>query len=59
MGLVKKVVPPAELEKEVNAWCREILEKAAYNLVYIKASFNADTDHVNGIGVMAKNAMDL
>ena len=59
MGLVNKVVPPAELDKEVNAWCREILEKAPYSLAYIKASFNADTDHVNGIGVMAKHALDL
>jgi len=59
MGLVNKVVPPETLEKEVNAWCREILEKAPYTLAYIKASFNADTDHVNGIGVMAKHALDL
>jgi naphthoate synthase len=59
MGLVNKVVPPEELEKEVNAWCREILEKAPYTLAYIKASFNADTDHVGGIGVMAKHALDL
>jgi len=59
MGLVNKVVPPQELEKEVNVWCREILEKAPYTLAYIKASFNADTDHVHGIGVMAKHALDL
>ena len=59
MGLVNKVVPPTELDKEVNTWCREILEKAPYTLAYIKASFNADTDHVNGIGVMAKHALDL
>ena len=59
MGLVNKVVPPQELEQEVNVWCREILEKAPYTLAYIKASFNADTDHVHGIGVMAKHALDL
>ncbi len=59
MGLVNKVVPPSELAKEVNTWCQEILDKAPYTLAYIKASFNADTDHVNGIGVMAKHALDL
>jgi 1,4-dihydroxy-2-naphthoyl-CoA synthase len=30
-----------------------------YTLAYIKASFNADTDHVHGIGFMAKHALDL
>jgi naphthoate synthase len=30
-----------------------------YTLANIKASFNADTDHVNGISVMAKHALDL
>ena len=59
MGLVNKVVSPEKLAKEVNAWCREILEKAPYTLAYIKASFNADTDHVNGIGIMAKHALEL
>jgi naphthoate synthase len=59
MGLVNKVVPPDELEKEVDAWCQEILEKAPYTLTYLKASFNADTDHVFGINTMAKNALDL
>ena len=59
MGLVNKVVSPEELAKEVDAWCREILEKAPYTLAYIKASFNADTDHVNGIGIMAKHALEL
>jgi len=59
MGLVNKVVGPDKLEQEVDVWCREILEKAPYTLAYIKASFNADTDHVNGISVMAKHALDL
>ena len=59
MGLINKVVTAEKLEKEVDAWCREILEKAPYTLAYIKASFNADTDHVHGIGVMAKHALDL
>ena len=59
MGLINKVVPAAELEKEVETWCREILQKAPYTLAYLKASFNADTDHVSGIGTMAMHALDL
>ncbi|MDY6880207.1 MAG: 1,4-dihydroxy-2-naphthoyl-CoA synthase [Thermodesulfobacteriota bacterium] len=59
MGLVNKVVPADELESEVDKWCQEILEKAPYSLAYLKASFNADTDHVYGIGKMAAHAVDL
>lgn len=59
MGLINKVVPQADLEKEVDAWCRELLDKSPYALAYLKASFNADTDHVTGIGTMAKHALEL
>jgi len=59
MGLINKVVPPEELEGEVDKWCKEILEKAPYALAYLKASFNADTDHVYGIGKMSAHAVDL
>jgi len=59
MKLINKVVPAAELEKEVETWCQEILQKAPYTLAYLKASFNADTDHVSGIGTMAMHALDL
>jgi len=59
MGLINKVVPQSELEKEVEIWCREILQKSPYSLAYLKASFNADTDHVNGINVMSSRALDL
>jgi dihydroxynaphthoic acid synthetase len=59
MGLVNKVVPTAELDGEVEQWCREILQKSPYALACLKASFNADTDHVNGIGAMARHAVDL
>jgi 2-ketocyclohexanecarboxyl-CoA hydrolase len=59
MGLVNKVVPQPQLRQEVDEWCREILEKSPYSLSYLKASFNADTDHVNGINVMSKRALEL
>ncbi len=59
MGLVNKVVPPEELESEVESWCQELLQKAPTSLAFLKASFNADTDHVAGIGMLAKHAVDL
>lgn len=59
MGLVNKVVPAAELEKEVETWCREILQKAPTSISYIKASFNAETDHISGFNAMSKHAVDL
>ncbi len=59
MGLVNKVVPQAELEHEVETWCREILQKAPTSISYIKASFNADTDHVLGLNSMSKHAVSL
>ena len=59
MGLVNKVVPASELDSEVEKWCREILQKAPTALSYLKASFNADTDHVTGIHIMSNRAVDL
>lgn len=59
MGLVNAVVPPDQLEAEVEKWCREILEKAPYSLAYLKASFNSDTDHAHGVHNMAGQALRL
>lgn len=59
MGLVNKVVPHGELDREVETWARELLEKAPTSLAYLKASFNADTDHAAGITAMAMHAADL
>lgn len=59
MGLVNKVVPPSDLTNEVEKWCQELLQKAPYTLAYLKASFNADTDHVVGISAMAMLALRL
>ena len=59
MGLVNKVVPGSDLADEVDKWCKDLLEKAPYALSYLKASFNADTDHVTGIDNMAMQALKL
>jgi naphthoate synthase len=59
MGLINKVVPSAQLHGEVDTWCWEILQKSPYALAYLKASFNADTDHVYGINVMSGRALGL
>jgi len=59
MGLVNKVVPLSELYDEVDNWCKEILAKAPYAISYLKASFNADTDHIAGINALSRHAVDL
>jgi dihydroxynaphthoic acid synthetase len=59
MGLVNKVVAQSELGREVQTWARELLQKAPTSLACLKASFNADTDHVAGITAMARHAVSL
>src|ERR687884_557978 len=52
-GLVNKVVPAAELRDEVRAWAREILALSPTALRFLKASFNAESEHMAGIGQLA------
>lgn len=59
MGLVNKVVPAAELMAETRRWCDKILAKSPTALRFLKASFNADTDHVYGIQAIAHGATSL
>lgn len=59
MGLVNRVVPKDELDDEVNSWCREILEKSPTAIAIAKSSFNADTDHIKGIGSMGAQSLAL
>lgn len=59
MGLVNKVVPAAQLRAEVEAWCRELMEKSPTALKLAKYSFNADTDHIHGITEMGFSAVEL
>ncbi len=59
MGLVNKVVPAADLRREVEAWCAELLAKSPTALKLAKISFNADTDHIHGIGGLGFAALEL
>lgn len=56
MGLVNKVVPLEELEKETVEWCEIMLEKSPTALRFLKASFNADTDGLAGLQQLAGDA---
>jgi len=56
MGLVNKVVPLAELEKETVAWCRRMLELSPLALRMLKAGLNAADDGLVGIQQLAGDA---
>lgn len=56
MGLVNKVVPAAELDAEVTKWCEEMKALSPTALKFLKAAFNADTDHVFGLETMSAAA---
>lgn len=59
MGWVNKVVPLADLDMEVDLWCREILEKSPTALAIAKRSFNQDSDSIKGIGNLGFEALAL
>ena len=59
MGLVNAVVPMAELDAEVRRWCDELLERSPTAIAIAKRSFNADTDHIYGIGGMGFQALKM
>ncbi len=59
MGLVNKVVPYAQLEKETVRWCREILANSPMAIRCLKAAFNADCDGQAGLQELAGNATML
>jgi 2-ketocyclohexanecarboxyl-CoA hydrolase len=59
MGLVNAVVPHNELDAEIDRWCAEILEKSPTAIAIAKRSFNADTDHIKGIGAMGMQSVAL
>jgi naphthoate synthase len=56
MGLVNKVVPLADLEKETVAWCRKMLELSPLALRMLKAGLNAADDGLAGIQQLAGDA---
>lgn len=59
MGLINKIVPLAELEKETISWCREILRNSPMALRCLKAALNADCDGQAGLQELAGNATML
>jgi naphthoate synthase len=56
MGLVNKVVPLDDLERQTIAWAERILEMSPLALRLLKAAFNADTDGLAGIQQLAGDA---
>ncbi len=59
MGLVNKVVPVADLERETVAWCRRMLHHSPIALRMLKASMNAADDGLAGIQQLAGDATML
>ena len=59
MGLVNSIVPPDELDAEVERWCQEILALSPTAIAIAKRSFNADSDSIRGIGGLGMQALSL
>lgn len=59
MGLVNAVVPPAQLDAEVQKWCDEIMEMSPTAIAIAKRSFNMDTAHQAGIAGLGMYALKL
>ena len=53
MGLVNKVVPLEDLEKETVKWAREICERSPVAIQCLKAAMNADCDGQAGLQELA------
>jgi 2-ketocyclohexanecarboxyl-CoA hydrolase len=58
-GLVNKVVPAEELQAEVRRWADEILALSPTALRFLKQSFNADSEHMAGLGQLAFTGLGL
>lgn len=59
MGLVNCVVPPEELDAEIERWCEEILAKSPTAIAIAKRSFNADSENIRAIGSLGFEALAL
>jgi 2-ketocyclohexanecarboxyl-CoA hydrolase len=59
MGMVNCVVPPTELDAEVDRWCQDILALSPTAIAIAKRSFNADSDNIRGIGGLGMQALSL
>lgn len=58
-GLVNKVVAPEQVLAEARAWADEIALKAPTAIKFLKASFNADTEHQAGLSMMASAGLKV
>ncbi|MBT8387462.1 MAG: 1,4-dihydroxy-2-naphthoyl-CoA synthase [Ignavibacteria bacterium] len=56
MGLVNKVVPVGDLEKEGVEWAKQILQHSPMAIRVLKSAFNAELDGQAGIQELAGNA---
>ena len=58
-GLVNRVVPATDLAAEVRRWADEMLKLSPTSLRFLKQSFNADSEHMAGIGQLAFSGLGL
>jgi 2-ketocyclohexanecarboxyl-CoA hydrolase len=58
-GLVNAVVPLSDLRAEVRRWADEMLALSPTALRFVKQSFNADSEHLAGMGQLAFSGLDL
>jgi 2-ketocyclohexanecarboxyl-CoA hydrolase len=59
MGLVNAVVPPEQLDEEVDRWCAEIAALSPTAIAIAKKSFNQDSESIRGISAMGMQALSL
>lgn len=59
MGLVNCVVAHAELDAEVDRWCKEILALSPTAIAIAKRACNADSDSIRGISALGMQAVKL
>lgn len=59
MGLINTIVEPGEVLAEAERWGREMLALGPTALKVLKASFNADTEHIAGLTHLAFGALSL
>jgi 2-ketocyclohexanecarboxyl-CoA hydrolase len=58
-GLVNEVVPADELHATVRTWADDMLALSPTALRFLKQSFNADTEHIAGLGQLAFSGLAL
>jgi naphthoate synthase len=57
-GLVNRVVPAERLLDEARAWGREVAALSPGAIRFLKASFNADSAHMAGLGKLAFTGLE-